>query len=200
MPDREFIHSSSDVSSTFLYALDNGFEVMSADPQREPVPHMLSRDEAANASEGQLYVFRPEWVFGQLQLMAIPGGYNKGKYFVKPCTNFAPVFLYFFGERIERGRRKFGGGLVSYNREWLALPATAVNPTPPEVKVWFKRFVDHLSSGVVVKAGVHKYHVTKGVLADPAAAQCLPPFDFIPWGEGNTNASPPAGPKHTSPG
>ena len=183
MPDREFIHSSSDVSSTLLYALENGFEVIADDRQPAAVPHFLTRDEAASASEGQFFVFRPEWVFGPFQLMAISGGYNKGKYFVKPRTNFAPIFLCFFGERIERGRRKFGGGLVSYDRDWLALPATAVNPTPPEVKVWFKRFADHLSSGVVVKAGVHKFHVTKGVLADPAAAQCLPPFDFIPWGE-----------------
>ncbi len=183
MPDREFIHSSSDVPSALIYALDHGLEVMSDDPQPEPVPCMLTRSEAAKTQRGQFFVYRPEWVFGPFQLTAASGGYYKGLYTVHPRTNFAHLTLFFHGERVERGRRTFGGCLVGSNPTWLAMPAKIVKPTPPEVNVWFKRIAHHLSSGVAIKAGVHKYHVTKGVMADADAAKCLPPFDFIPWGE-----------------
>ena len=63
------------------------------------------------------------------------------------------------------------------------MPAKILRPTPPEVQKWFKRIVAHMSSGIVIRAGVHRYHVCNGVAVEPAAATCLPPFDFIPWGE-----------------
>jgi len=71
---------------------------------------------------------------------------------------------------------------VSWDREWLEMPAKIVHAAPPDVREWWKRFVAHLSSGVVIKAGVHQFHVARGVLADPNSNKCLPPFDWIPWG------------------
>ncbi len=183
MPDRQFIHSEADVSSVLLYSIDHGLKVILDEPQQDAKPNVLSRDEAAKATEGIAFVFRPEWVFGPFHLKAIPGGYYKGKYSVQPRTNFAHITLYFQGERTDRGRRQLGSASAACHPDWLAMPEKTVEPTPPDVKVWFKRIADHLSSGVVIKAGVHKYHVTKGVMNDPGAAKCLPPFVFIPWGE-----------------
>lgn len=182
MPDREFIHTTSDVASTLMYALDSGLQAMLDAPQPESEPRMLDRSEVVNIERGCFELFRPEWVFGALETTVISSGYNRGKYFVQPRVNYAGVSLYFHGERMDHGRRRLGGAAVSFHREWLEVPAKIVRATPPEVEVWFKRIVAQLSSGITVMAGVHKYHISKGVMADPTATECLPPFDFIPWG------------------
>jgi hypothetical protein len=183
MPDREFIHSSADVSSTLLFAIDSGLQVMLDEPQPEPQPRMLTRADAASLDRGVFYLFESNWVFGPIQTMDIPAGYNKGKYFVQPRVNFTCVSVYFGGERTDQGRRRLGSASVSWHRDWLELPRKVVRPAPPEVRDWYKRIVAHLSSRIVVTVGVHRYHVSGGVLADPGASKCLPPFDFIPWGD-----------------
>lgn len=182
MPDREFIHSTSDVTSTLLYAFDSGLQVMLDEPQPEARPCMLTRADVAAIKRGQFFLFRPEWVYGPLQTMVISGGYNRGKYDISPRVNYAPISVSFHGERMDQGRRRLGGCDVSCHSDWLEMPAKIVRATPPEVRDWWKRIVAHLSSGVVVKAGVHRYHICKGVIDDPIAEECLPPFDFIPWG------------------
>lgn len=101
--------------------------------------------------------------------------------------------IYFQGERFDQGRRRLGNGVLSFHRDWLELPGKVVYPTPPEVGVWFKRIAAHLFSGIVVKAGVHRYHACKGLIADPTSAECLPPFDFIPW---NRDVLKPRGIRH----
>ena len=181
MPDREFIHSTADVASTLLYAFDSGFQVRLDEPQLEPEPRMMSREEVANVVRGAFFLIRPEWVFGPLHTMKISGGYNIGKYFVQPGVNYASITLHFQGERIDQGKRRFGSGVLSFDRDWLGLPANNVRLTPPDVQFWFKRILQHLFSKIVIKAGVHRYHVCKGVINDPTVAECLPPFDFIPW-------------------
>ncbi|MBI5764010.1 MAG: hypothetical protein HZA51_10845 [Planctomycetes bacterium] len=183
MSDREFVHSTIDVASTLLFALDSGMQVIVDTPQLEPRPQLLSLSQAAKMEKGVFYLFRPEWVSGSFHTMMISSGYNKGKYFVQPRTNYTAITASFHGERIEQGLRKLGCAIVSHHRDWLELPAKIVRPAPPDAKEWFKRIVSHLSSGVIVRAGVHKYHICKGVLADHAFGQCLPPFDFIPWDE-----------------
>jgi hypothetical protein len=183
MPDREFIHSTADVASTLLFALNSGLLVMVDSPQQDPSPCMLTPEEAAKVERGSFYLFRPEWVFGPFQTMVIPSGHNEGRYFVQPRTNFAPVSVYFPGERIDHGTKRFGGAVVSWHRDWLEMPAKKVRPTPAEVQEWFKRINKQLSTKIVIPAGVHRYHVCKGVLADPTAPDALPPFDYIPWGK-----------------
>jgi hypothetical protein len=190
MPSSEFIHSSSDVASTLLYAIDSGLQVRLDEPQLEPFPRMVTRSEVAEIIRGVFFIYRPEWYYGPFQIGAIPGGYNVGKYSVSPRINCSPITVYFQGERMDQGRRRFGDCLVSSHPDWLEMPAKIVRDTPPDVKEWFKRIVAHLSAGVFVKAGVHKYHISKGVMADPAAAECLPPFDFIPWGSEVLRRSP----------
>jgi len=182
MPDREFVHSTPDVATTLLFALDAGFQVRLDEPQVEPRPLMLSRAEAAEAKRGAFFLYRPEWMFGELQTMAISGGYNQGKYFVQAGVNSSPITVFFNGERIDQERRRLGSGVASFNRDWLELPAKRLMRSPPDVQIWFERIVKHMFSKVTIKAGVHKYHVCKRVLADADAADCLPPFDFIPWG------------------
>lgn len=181
MPDREMIHSTSDVTSALLFALDSGLQVRLDDPQPEPRPHLLERSEIGKIERGIFFLFRPEWVYGPLQIFPISGGHNRGKFDVSPGVNVSAISLYFSGERINHGRRRLGAGAVSFDRNWLEMPAKAVRPTPPEVAVWFKRILGHLLSGLSVKAGVHKYELCRGVTSDPNLGECLPPFDFIPW-------------------
>jgi hypothetical protein len=181
MPDREFIHCAADVTSTLLYALDHGFQVRHDQPQTEPEPRMIERADIADLRRGVFFLFRPEWVYGPWQIGQITGGYNAGKYSISPHVNYASLEVYFHGERMEGERRKLGGAAVSFNRDWLEKPAKIIRWSPPEVEQWYKKFVKLLASGVVIQAGVHKYRVTKGVLADPDYRECIPPFDYIPW-------------------
>lgn len=182
MPDREFIHSSADVGAVLQYLLELGFQIMVDEPQPTPVACVLTTEHATSTERGQFHVFRPEWVYGPFKVSPISGGYHRGKYDIAPRVNFAAISMYFHGERTDHGKRRFGSAAVSSYVDSLEFPANVVRPSPPDTDKWFKRIVGQLSSGVVVKAGVHKYHVTKGVLAEPDAATCLPPFDFIPWG------------------
>lgn len=181
MPDRVFVHSTGDVASLLLFALDSGLQVILDEPQPEAFPGILTRNDVAMMVKGQFCLFRPEWVYGPFQCMEITEGYNRGRYFVQRI-NYAPIKVSFQGERLDGAQRRFGHAGVSSYRDWLELPAKVMRDAPPDTDIWFKRIVDHLSSGIVVKAGVHKYRICNGVLADPEAAECLPPFDFIPWG------------------
>jgi hypothetical protein len=182
MPDRQFIHSTADVSTTLKYALELGMQIIQDQPQTAQRPRMLTWEQTC-LNEGVFYLIHPEWMFGAFQMTAISGGYNRGKYSLQPRVNHAAVSLYFGGERVDQGRRRLGNCVVSWHRDWLEFPARVVKPTPPEVRKFYKRIVARLSSGIVVKRGVHRYHVSRTVLADPSASACLPPFDFIPWGD-----------------
>src|SRR2546422_9477438 len=101
MPDREFIHSTSDVASTLLYALDSGLQVMVEDPQSEPRPCMLTQTDVVGIEKGVFSLFRPEWVYGPFQIMRISAGCNAGRYDVSPRVNFSPITVYFGGERTD---------------------------------------------------------------------------------------------------
>jgi hypothetical protein len=161
--------------------MDSGLRVMANTAFPTANPTELTIPEVSNLQRGDFFLFRPEWVFGPFQTMAISGGVSAGNYFVQPRVNFAPVSIFFNGESLERGRRRFGSGVISYHADWLEVPGTVVKPTPNDVKQWFKRLVEHLSSGVIVTGGVNAYLVCRGVLADPELDECLPPFDFIEW-------------------
>jgi hypothetical protein len=192
MADREFIHSSSDVPSTLLFALDSGFHAILDAPQPEPRPCFLERTATARLSEGAFELYRPEWVFGPFEMMSILEGYNKGKFCLRPRVNYAALSIYFGGERFDQGRR-LGECVVSSHPDWLELPARILRPSPSEVQTWYKRIVKHLSSGLIVNAGGHNYYVSRNVLADPNCGDCLPPFDFIPWGNAALQHSKPRG-------
>jgi len=182
MPNREFIHTASDVFSTLGYALDSGLQVRVDEPQPEPHARMLSRSDIPECRRGVYSLLRPEWVYGPFQTLAISSGHNVGKYAISPQVNHSAITVYFKGEELDQRRRRLGSCTVSYDQEWLEVPAQILRPTVPDVKDWFKRIVSHLSSGAVIRAGVHYYYVSRSVLADPSSAHCLPPFDFIPWG------------------
>jgi hypothetical protein len=182
MADREFIHVSADIGSTLRYALESGMHVMVNCDQPEPRPCMLSRSDVDEIESGDFSLFFPGWVHEPFQMMRISSGQNRGRFFVQPRVNFVDVSVFFNGERIVEGRRRLGSCIVSSHSHWLELPGKIVRPAPPDVEVWFRRIVAHLSSGRIIQAGVHRYNITKGVINDPSADQCLPPFDFIPWG------------------
>lgn len=183
MPDRELIHASSDVFSTVQFALDRRLDVIADVKQTEPTPcRVLTLDGICGDKPSVFYFLRPEWVYGPFQMMKIDAGINRGKYFLQPRVNFTAVTIYFSGDRIDQGRRRLGSCVVSSHPDWLEMPAMVLHPAPSGVRTLWKQLFSHLSSGISIKAGVHTYYITKGVIADPLAPQCLPPFDFIPWG------------------
>lgn len=184
MPDREFIHSISDISAVLHYALGSGMQVMFDGPQPEPRPRFLAQEDVALRESGVFLLFKPEWVYGEFQISPVLQGHNAGRFFVQPRANFAPITVYFSGERVVDGRRKLGSGTLSFHRDWLEMPAKVMHPTPAEVEMWFKRVFAQVTSGAQVRVGVHRYHICRGVIDDPRAGECLPPFDYIPWNEG----------------
>lgn len=182
MPDHELIHSAADVTSALEYGLDSGLELMLDQPQDMPRPRILTRRDIPNFDRGTFFLYRPEWVYGPWKMMRLTAGLNKGKFFVQPRVNFSPISLHFNGETIVEGRRRFGAGVISIHSDWLEHPAQALRATPRDVELRFKRMVTHLSSGLVIKAHVHRYIICRGVIASPDIQQSEPPFDFIPWG------------------
>jgi hypothetical protein len=183
MVSKRFIHSASDIVLTLEQFVKSGFQVIEDSPQDNPQPHFLSEDELSHVQKGSFCIIRPDWVFGPFQTMEITDGHNRGKFFLCPRVNYTCVSISFQGERVDHGRRRFGDCVVSCHRDWLKLPKKELLQTPAEVVEWYNKICRRLSSGTVIKAGGHKYHVTRSVLADPTALECLPPFDFIPWND-----------------
>src|SRR5262249_51780083 len=108
MPDREFIHSTIDVTSTLLFAFDSGFQVRLDQPHSNPDRFVLARADVVEIRRGQFSLFRPEWAYGPFLSMDISEGHNSGKYFVQPRTNHTAVTVSFDGERKDHGCRRFG--------------------------------------------------------------------------------------------
>jgi hypothetical protein len=181
MPDREFIHSTHDIATALTYALDSGMTVIVDHPQQEPRPHILARKEIITFDRGVFLLSQPNWQFGARQMTKILGGAHQGLYSMSPRVNQSPITIYFQGERIDRQRRRLGSGVLSFHRDWLELPSKVVRKTPADVQIWFDKLASHLFSKTAIKAGAHRYHLCRGVVADPQANHCLPPFDFIPW-------------------
>src|SRR5688572_5941153 len=139
MPDREFIHSAFDVSAVLYYALGSGMQVIVDTPQPEPRPRMITTEDVPLYESGVFLLFKPEWVYGEFQVSLASAGHYAGKFFVQPRVNFAPVTVYFSGERLVDGRRKLGSGVLSVHSDWLEMPAKLTHSTPAEVKMWFKK-------------------------------------------------------------
>lgn len=181
MPSQQLIHVNADIPRILDYALGAGFRVAIDGRSCGPRPKMLGSLEAHEAEPGAFFLVRPEWVFGPMQMSEISSGHYAGKYFLQPRVNFTGISLYFRGEGAEGNRRRLGDGFISWHREWLEMPAKVLHLVPSEVEVWYSDLARQLLSRVAVKAGVHSYKLTRGVLSDEQAAECLPPFDFIPW-------------------
>ncbi len=181
MPDIEFIHSTADVTRALCYALDSGFHVLTGIPQKSPRALAIHRGTINDQLRGVFYLVRPAWEFGPYQMMEILEGNNKGMYTLSPRVNFAPITVFFQGERADQGKRQLGNAVLSFHRDWLEQPEKKIRKSPRDLELWFRKLAGHLLSKVVLRAGVHRYHISATVLADPTAAQCLPPFDFIPW-------------------
>ena len=181
MLNRVFIHCSADVRMLLRYAIDNSFQVIVDEAQSRPSPGIVHARDIGGLDRGSFYFVRPAWQFGTFQIEQMSSGIDKGKYDVAPRVNFACLSVLFQGERRIDRTRVLGHCDVTCHDSWLRMPEQEVVEAPPETKDWFKRLVRQLDSGVVIKAGVHRYHVTRSVIADPSALECRPPFDFIPW-------------------
>ena len=181
MPHRELIHAAPDVSALLQYAFDMGLTIREDSPTSEPFPRFVKPAQSKNIDRGVFVLSRPEWEYGHLQILPINSGIYAGKFFVSPSINYASITVYFGGERSEGRFRRLGDGCLSFKRTWLEETTNKNKPAPPEVETCFKKIAKHLFSGVIIKAGVHRYNLCRRALADPEVERCLPPFDFIPW-------------------
>lgn len=58
-----------------------------------------------------------------------------------------------------------------------------IRDSPPDVQKWLQTLVKFISSGEYILAGGRRYYLCKGVASDPDINNCLPSYDFIPWGQ-----------------
>ena len=181
MPGKDYIiHAREDIESILRFADSIGLVLLPQDLENDNV-RPWKVDELRLFSRGTILLFRPEWVVDEIQLNPIKRGVDAGTYTVRAGINFPPISLYFSGDEDIAGVRRLGDGSVSFKREWLHDKAHEMRPTPPEVEQDYKQVCKHLLSKIVVKAGVHRYHVCKQAAELAARIPTRPPFDYIPW-------------------
>lgn len=180
MPDKRIIHAREDIESVLRFADSIGLLLL-PDILEENEARPRTPEEFQPFSGGVIHLFRSEWVVGGTQVMLIDAGANAGKYFVRAGINFPPISFYFSGDEDIAGIRRLGSGQVSFKREWLHDKAHEMRLSPPEVEQDYKQVCKHLLSKIVVKAGVHRYHICKQAAELAARIPTRPPFDYIPW-------------------
>ena len=178
---REFIHAREDMESIFRFADSIGLLLLVPQYLEDKEVRPKKPDELRSFSGGSIHLVRPEWVVDDIEVMLLDAGPNAGKYVVRTNINFSSIKLYFQGDEDVAGVRRLGGGGISFAREWLHRKAHEMRLSPPEVAQTYKDVSKHLLSKVVVRAGVHHYHVCKQAAELAARIPTRPPFDYIPW-------------------
>lgn len=181
MPDREFIHSRGDVQDALRFAWTIGLHVLPDAARANDVTNALSPEALDSVDRGVFQLYRPDWVMAPLQVMRIDTGANAGKYVVKPGVNFAAITIYFQGEGVLEGKRRFGSGTISFKRQWLQSATNEMRSAPVGIAQHYAKMCRHLLSRIVVRAGVHRYSVARHAAQLASTEQTYPPFDFIPW-------------------
>lgn len=181
MPDKDFIHAREDVESVLRFADSLGLLMLPVELGREVEPRPRKPEELQSFSRGQVLLYRPDWVMDGIQVNRAERGVFAGTYSVRSGTNFSPVKLYFQGDEDIGGIRRLGDGLISFKREWLHDKAHEMRPAPPEVEHVYKQICKYMLSKIVVRGGVHRYHVCKQAAELAARMETLPPYDYIPW-------------------
>lgn len=124
-------------------------------------------------------LYKEEWVFGEFKFDKITGGYNEGKYFQHPGTNYSPIKAYFSGEQVEGENKRLGSGLLSRRIKWYRSSDHSVHPAPPEVQKVFADIKQHIDIDRWLRGGIHNYMVLEDAWAKLTNCGYLPPFDFI---------------------
>lgn len=73
--------------------------------------------------------------------MRISDGYNKGKFFLKPRTNFSSVAVYFSKEMCGPEGVRLGSAVVSRYPDWLRSSDATIQPSPEDVKSDYNRML-----------------------------------------------------------
>lgn len=180
VPSQNCIHVSEDLKILLRFADPLGLKLLPNKLQNDEVEPWRP-EEFDSFAHGTIYLFRPEWVMGDLRPMYIERGAFAGTYSLPPGLNFAPIELYFWGDQEIEGVRRLGNSTVSFKRDYLAEPAHEIRPSPPEIETVYKQLCKHLLSTITVSGGGHRYHVCKEAAALAARMPTKPPFDYIPW-------------------
>jgi len=178
---KEFIHAREDMGSVFHFAESVGLLLLVPKYLEDKEVRPKKPEELTAFSVGEILLYRPEWVFDDFKVMLLDAGLSAGKYVVCSGINMSAISLSFSGVEDIGGVRRLGGGYVSYKREWLHDKTREMRLSPPEVAQVYKQVCKHLFSKIVVRAGVHHYHVCKQAAELAARIPTRPPFDFIPW-------------------
>jgi len=181
MRDFEFIHATEDVREVLQFANDLGLVIRDDQPTATPEPKIISAEQVEELSAGVYMLYRPEWVFGEFVFEVIPDGYNAGKYFQHPSTNYVSVNLYFGGERLDGSVRRLGGGNLSRRLNWYRPCDHTIHDAPPDVKAVFDTIRKHIDTRKRLRGGVHRYTVLREAWQKLADGSAVPPFPYIEW-------------------
>ena len=181
MRNFEFIHSTEDVHRVLWIAAKLGLIIRDDSPAAEPHPKMVSTAAFNTLSAGSFMLYRPSWVLGPLQFEEITSGYNSGKYFQNPATNYSAVTAYFGGERLDENTPRLGNGDLSRDVDWYRPSDQTIHPAPPEVEIVFNEIRREIDTGRRLRGGVHNYAVLEGASKKLDKGSHLPPFDYIEW-------------------
>jgi hypothetical protein len=174
-----FIHAQEDVPRLLCLASEMGLTLRNDRPTCEPASNILNPASLGEPTKGVFVGYRSEWVFGEFKHDLIDGGYNRGKYFQMPATNYAGIQLYFSGERSNNDIPRLGNGFISRDIDWYNPANHTVSRAPPEVKETFDQIMEKISTRKYIIAGGCRYIVLQGALKRMATGALRPPFDFM---------------------
>lgn len=180
MRDFEFIHASEDVRKVLVLASSLGLVIRNDIPNDTPDPIIVSADDVEGLSQGSFILYKPEWVFGDFKFDEIASGYNAGKYFQHPATNYSGLKLYFGGEHHDQCLR-LGGGNLSRDVDWYRPLDHTVHLAPSDVKSTFDAIRRAIDTGKRLRGGVHNYTVLDEAWKKLRDGVATPPFDYIEW-------------------
>ena len=181
MRDLEFIHATDDVRHILEFAAKNRLLIRDDAPTKEPKPRLINAENLGTRDSGSFVLYKPDWVFGELIFEMIPAGFNKGKYFQHPSTNYVGISIFFTGERRDNLVLRLGSGSISRKIDWYNPSNNTIQPAPPEVKAVFNVIRKHIDTGRRLRGGVHNYAVLEGAWTKLIEGVAMPPFDYIEW-------------------
>jgi len=181
MRDFEFIHSGEDVAEILHFAAGIGLTIRKDEPGKLPLPTLVRASDIENMANGVFFLYKPEWIFDEVEFIEIGAGYFEGKFSQKPATNCASVNLYFGGERDDGQLHRLGGGFLARDVNWYRSSDHTVHRAPADVKAVFDVIRKRIDTGKRLRGGIHNYAVLAGAWKKLIAGSAAPPFDYIRW-------------------
>lgn len=179
MAHTQFIHTTQDVVRILKFASEEGVEIYRDMPVSGPSVSKVNRDELSQLYSGSFLLTKSQWIFGQLEFVRISAGYNKGKFFLKPRTNFSSIAVYFGKEICGSETVRLASGVMSRYPDWLRSSDATIQPSPENVKSDYNRILKFIGKNKVLRSGGQTYYVTDSAWERLVSGAALPPFEYI---------------------